>query len=344
MNDNPFSISFGKRPTETIERYYQKNEILDGFRAESMNQQIFVITGIRGSGKTVLMTQVAAELKNDDDWIVISLNPETDLLKGLAAKLSGNRICAEWITGAKINLSFLGLGVEVQGAPPITDYETAIERMLESIKKHRKRVLVTVDEVTNSQQMRIFAAAFQMMIRDDLPAFLLMTGLYENIYDLQNEKSLTFLYRAPKIKLEPLNRTAIQSRYRSIFKISEEEAKEMALMTGGYPFAFQALGYLTWRNDNHYKGIESDYRQILEEYVYDKIWTELSEKDKTVLTAVAETADGNSSEIRKHLDMAENQYAPYRQRLIRKGVVDGSERGFLKLTLPFFKEYILDKR
>ena len=121
MTDNTFSISFGKRPTETIERYYQKNEILDGFRAENMNQQIYVITGIRGSGKTVLMTQVAAELKNDDDWIVISLNPETDLLRGLAARLSGNRICAEWFAGSKINLSFLGLGVGVQGAPPITD-------------------------------------------------------------------------------------------------------------------------------------------------------------------------------------------------------------------------------
>lgn len=46
-----------------------------------------------------------------------------------------------------------------------------------------------------------------------------MTGLYENIYDLQNEKSLTFLYRAPKIILEPLNYTAIKSHYMRIFDI-----------------------------------------------------------------------------------------------------------------------------
>ena len=59
--------------------------------------------------------------------------------------------------------------------------------------------------------MRSFAHDFQSLLRDDYPVFALMTGLYENIYDLQNEKSLTFLYRAPKIILEPLNYTAIKN-------------------------------------------------------------------------------------------------------------------------------------
>ena len=40
--------------------------------------------------------------------------------------------------------------------------------------------------------------------------------------------------------------------------------------------------------------------------------------------------------------MKPNEFAPYRERLIRKGVVDGSTRGYLSLTLPMFDEYIKD--
>ncbi len=71
-----------------------------------------------------------------------------------------------------------------------------------------------------------------------------MAGLFDNISNLQNEKSLTFLYRAPKIFLEPLSIPAITTSYRSVFNISPSEAVEMAKLTKGYPFAFQILGYL----------------------------------------------------------------------------------------------------
>ena len=41
--------------------------------------------------------------------------------------------------------------------------------------------------------------------------------------------------------------------------------------------------------------------------------------------------------------MTDNEWNPYRQRLIRKGVVNGSQRGFLRLTLPLFDQFIMDK-
>ena len=50
-----------------------------------------------------------------------------------------------------------------------------------------------------------------------------MAGLFDNISNLQNEKSLTFLYRAPKIFLEPLSIPAITTSYRSVFDISPSE-------------------------------------------------------------------------------------------------------------------------
>ena len=42
---------------------------------------------------------------------------------------------------------------------------------------------------------------------------------YEKIYELKNQKSLTFLYRAPRIDLRPLNIGTIAENYRQNFNL-----------------------------------------------------------------------------------------------------------------------------
>ena len=148
--NNPFSLSFGTRPAELIERPLQASEIIEAFLSVYANQRTYMITGVRGSGKTVLMTDIASGFKAREDWTVIALSPESDMIRSLAAKLSTIRKYTEVFRDAKINLSFIGLGLEIDGEPPVTDDETAILRMLQSIKKRDGHVLITVDEVTNN--------------------------------------------------------------------------------------------------------------------------------------------------------------------------------------------------
>ena len=112
--------------------------------------------------------------------------------------------------------------------------------------------------------------------------------------------------------------------------------------TRGYPFAFQVLGYLTWNNHGDYKSILPQYEQYLSEFVYDKLWSELSAKDKMVARGIAQVNSGKISEIRAILHMETNEFNPYRKRLIRKGLIDGETRGYVKFTLPFFEEYVLE--
>lgn len=340
---NPYSITFGREPGQIIPRPFQKEEVISDFRAEEPSVQAYIITGVRGTGKTVLMTDICQELSGAKDWIVAELNPERDLLQGLAANLSSETALAQIFRSAKINLSFFGMGMEVSGEAPITDIEVALQRMLESLKKRGKRVLVAIDEVTNSRTVREFTAAFQIFIRKELPIFLLMTGLYENIYELQNEKSLTFLYRAPKLELGPLNIGAIADNYQKVFSLERNKAMRMAQATNGYSFAFQVLGYLTWENGGEYTDIIGRYKQYLEDFVYEKIWSELSMNDKKVMTAMAEIDSDKIIDIRNRLKMTTNQFNPYRSRLIRKGVVDGSQRGILKFVLPMFKEFVIEQ-
>lgn len=339
---NPFTLTFGKSPLEPVERPVQTNEIIDAFTADPVNQQMFIITGVRGSGKTVMMSEIAHRLREKDDWIVIELNPATDLLLNMLSKLNSNATCSSIIKAAKINLSFFGFGAEIEGSTPITDAETAIIAILERIHKKGKRLLITIDEITNNEYMHVFASSFQIFVRQDLPVFLLATGLYENIDELQNEKNLTFLYRAPKIQLKPLNQQAIVTKYQNIFEIDTPKASEMAKLTRGYPFAFQVLGYLTWNNHGDYKSIINEYMQYLSEFVYDKIWSELSLKDRQVAIGIAKVPDGKILDIRNLLDMETNEFNPYRKRLIKKGILSGETRGYVSFTLPLFPEYVLE--
>ncbi len=340
--NNPFSLIFGRSPIASIERPVQTNEITEAFQSETINQQLFLITGVRGYGKTVLMTNVANRLNKSKQWIHVELNPTVDLLSSLLAKLNSNQTCLEILKRAKLNLSFFGFSLSFDGAVEIKDPEIAVIEILKQMQKHNKRLLITIDEATNSKQMRIFASAFQIFVREDLPIFLLMTGLYKNIEDLQNEENLTFLHRAPKIQLKPLNLQAIASEYKKIFSLDNENAKNMAALTRGYPFAFQVLGYLTWQNNGTYENVLDRYELYLSEYVYDKIWSELSQKDREVARGIATAGEGSTKLIREQLNMTQNEFNPYRKRLLKNGLIYADTRGSVRFTLPLFDKYCLD--
>lgn len=343
ISKNPYSVAFGRQPYQFIKRTLQQNSIVELFTREPVTQQIAMITGVRGSGKTVLMTMVSGQIAKDKNWIVIELNPKRDMLESLASKLSSEHKIAQLFKSARLNLSFWGFGMEVEAAVPITDIETALIKMLEVLQKHNKKVLITVDEATNSKEMKIFAHSFQILIRRELPVFLLMTGLYENIHTLQNEKSLTFLYRTPRIDMDPLNINRIADNYRQIFDMDSSTAMKMAVMTRGYPFAFQALGYLVWEAGEFRAEIEKEYRYYLEEYVYEKIWSELSANDRKTVYGIARSGSGKTKEIQDILQISHDQFSPYRKRLIQKGIIEGNAHGRVQFVLPLFDQFVLQK-
>ena len=341
-NNNPFVLDFGRIPNEMIPRSVLMDDFVQSFLEEQPSRHISIITGVRGSGKTVFMTSVCKRFQAEKDWIVMELNPDRNLLESFASKLSGEKGPAKIFEAAKINLSALGLGIQIEGSAPERDTEVALTRMLASLKKHHKKVLVAIDEVSNSPSMKAFASAFQIFLRQEADLFLIMTGLYENVRALQDQKTLTFLHRAPRIALTPLNIGRMTDSYARIFEISQDQALEMARKTKGYSFAFQVLGYFTWKYRNDSGRVHAEYKQYLQEYVYEKIWQELSSEDQRVLYAIAKTPGGSVAAIREYLGMTSNGFTPYRTRLIRKGVINGDVYGIVRFELPLFDEFVLE--
>ena len=122
--DNPFSLSFGKEPLKYISREPEREQIISDFAAEYPTSNIYMLTGVRGAGKTVLLSSVANELRKNSNWIVIDLNSERNMFSDLAAELNGRTEMIPMLSGAKIDFSFMGIGVNINNdRDPITEID-----------------------------------------------------------------------------------------------------------------------------------------------------------------------------------------------------------------------------
>ena len=340
---NPYTLMFGREPLQAIPRAVLINDIVSAFTSEPYSPNLYMVSGLRGCGKTVFMTEISKEVKKNEDWIVIELNSSGDLLKDLAAALASENYLAQMFKTAKINLSLFGIGLEVEGSVAISNIQTALTKMLETLKKHNKKLLVCIDEVTVTNEMKLFAGAFQIFIRQDLPISMIMTGLHKNINSLKNTENLTFLYRAPRIELPPLNMGSIAANYRNVLGVSHDDSLEMAKITRGYSFAFQVLGYYTWEDQNRdYRSALPLVRTYLEDSVYVKIWSELSQSDKLFLKNVVNSGSGKAEVIKQLMQIDNGKYSVYRSRLIKSGILDGDKHGYVSVTLPMFEEFVRD--
>mgnify|MGYP002621030040 CR=1 FL=1 len=342
MKKNPFSINFGKYPSQYIHREILTDEIIDELTSDDGQNPCFMLTGTRGTGKTVEMTTVEKEIAESEDWIVVRLNPMRSMLKGLAAKLYDSREYIRKFIDAKVNLSKFGIGINIESKPPAADIESALEIIWNDLKKREKKVLITIDEVSNNEYMREFASSFQIMLRADLPVYLIMAGLYENIRSLKDEKNLTFLYRTPEYDMEPLNITLIANNYKRILNISHESATEMAITTRGYPFAYQALGKYVWDDENHEMSdtVLALLDEALGHYIYEKIWSELSKKDRWYMSFIVQKESLTTAELLSMSKQKKNDFSQYRARLRDKGLINVSTRGLISFRLPRFDVFV----
>lgn len=339
---NPFSTTFGLEPANYIQRLEENERILNDFTSETPSNYVFLITGVRGSGKTVMLTNISNELAKRNDWIVVDSGPKLNLLENIASELYENGKMKHLFLKAEFNFSFQGVSFSLKGQNPISSVLSLLKKMLEHVKGKGKRVLITLDEVDNSSEMKYFIQTYQSLIRQGYPLMLLMTGLYENVSRLQDDKSLTFLYRAPKIQLGALPLQIISSNYKQHLDVDDETSVELAKLTNGYAYAYQVLGFLLYESGE--KKITNDllnkYDQYLFEYVYEKIFSELSAKEQEILLSMRDKGKVDIASLRENTGLDTKNISVYRNRLMRKGLVVSPCYGYLEFALPRFDEFL----
>lgn len=342
MNEknNPFNISFGEEPKELIRRNNEFNEIIETFNSVTPISKALIISGPRGAGKTVLLAQVKKYFESKDDWITVDLNPFTNMLEELASKLYDKGKLKKLFLSHEFNFSFHGISFSLTGDNPVSNVNTLIEIMLKYLKNKNKKTLVCIDDIATNENVKAFIYSFQSFLRDEYNIFLLMTGLFENICELENANNLTFLLRTPKIFLKGLNSRAITLSYENIFNLQTEDALKLTKITNGYAYGYQLLGNLLFKNNTTKinKKILSDYDLLLEDNVYAKIWSSLSKKEKEICFAICKTS--KVALIISYANITNSSLQVYKKRMEKQGIIDTSSRGSISFTLPRFKEFV----
>lgn len=355
MEKNTFVTMFGKEPIHYISRENEIDKIYTDFNSASPLSQIYLITGIRGSGKTAFLTKTKRLFESNSEWICINLNPESNMIERLVGQLYEHPSTKRIFIKAEISVSIFGVvNGTIKNVAPITNMETALLKMMKVLKEKGKKVLLTIDEATNSSYMRYFVNEFQTLVREGYPVYAIMTGLYKNIYDLQNQDTLTFLYRAPKIEMEPFSNVAVANSFSEIFNLSIGEANRLADCVKGYAFAYQLFGSLYFENKNSMsnKQIYNIYAEKLAEFVYDKIWSELSQIDKNILLTMSKNLKNGSIKVEELITiynkskfsnkLNSSSFSVYRSRLIKEGLIVSKRFGYVSLSLPAFDDFVIN--
>ena len=347
---NPFTTTFSKTPESTYIHTNMIDEILENFSYDNPSESVYKITGVRGSGKTVILAKVEEELKSSQskysDWLVFDVNPTRDILGQIAAMLVKEGYgSVDKTTGVNISATVLGsgggFGYTKAANDAFFDIGVEIERMVQAVQKKGKKILIGIDEVSKSEEMIKFASEYGKWLRAGYPVYFVCTGLYENIQELCNVKNLTFFRRATTIKTEPLNMIRMTEVYRNKLNISIDEARKMAIITRGYAYAFQELGVLYFKkcDDETLDDIILRLKTELYTYSYEKIWEEMTAMDRFLAELLVEKEEYKREEVLKLMGDKAGSYSMYRDRLVKRGILN-SRQGYISFALPFFSQYI----
>ncbi len=341
INNSPFNISFGEKPNNLIERNDEFSQITSVFNSDNPETKIIILTGARGVGKTVLLSSIKKYYDDNKSWISIDVNPNLDILEQIASKIYEFGKVKKLFLKSEFNISFSGIGFSIKGEEPVSSIQVLLDKMFKYLKSKNIKVLVTIDDIVSNEDVKIFAHAYQSFIREGYLIYFLATGLYENIEKLSNEKNLTFLSRAPKIYLSKLNLKAITYSYMNIFNISEDDAIRIAKQTNGYAYGYQLLGSILYKSDK--KKVDNEvikkYDLSLDENSYSLIWNSLSQNEKKILYAMANT-NSTIKEIIADSGLSNSSLQVYKKQLFKKGIIDDSSRGKMDFILPRFKEFV----
>jgi type II secretory pathway predicted ATPase ExeA len=354
---NPFSPKFGSRPHLFVGRDGIIEDFVQGLADSDDLHQNTIITGIRGSGKTAILSAVR-EMLDKNRYLVVDVTSRDGMLVSIIDECihNGGKWLSDWTDG--INSFAVGalgfsFGLTRKESTVTHGFRYAITKMLDELMKKNITTVFLIDEVHNkTQDMQEFAATYQHLVRENKDVALLMAGLPDAIHDMLNDRVLTFLRRAHRVYLKNINVELVKTAYADEFEtggmsFSAKALNEAAIATEGYPYLLQLLGYFIWKADK--KRIDTNTvnravnyaRMELFQNIHDLVFHSLSARDREFLVAMAkDERESRFGDLAARLNMRSGTASRYRQRLIDAGVIYSSSYGNLAFTLPFMHEYL----
>lgn len=378
---NPFSPGAGAPPPELVGRdaIFEEARILLGRTRQRRSVQSFMLTGLRGVGKTVLLSEikrmaysvdvlpVAIEAAEDKPLASILVAPlkkvlfELDRMQGAKDKVKRGLVALRNFIGTiKIEIGDFGLGIDPQhGFADSGDLEYDLSELFacvaEAAAEKNKGIVILVDEIQYLPEKELGALIMAMhrMQQDSLPLALVGAGLPILPGLAGNAKSYAErLFRFPPVgalseadSISAIRNPLVQANVR----IDEDAVRRVYEISKGYPYFLQEWGYQLWNAVSHepihisdVEAIHSSVLARLDSSFFRVRMERLTKAEKDFLFAMAEVREPEIriGAVAEQLNVSVGALGPRRSSLIKKGMVYSPAYGSIAFSVPLFGDYL----
>ncbi len=378
--DNPFAPGAGSRPPALAGR----DEILDAIRIAlgrikaGRHAKSFMMLGLRGVGKTVLLVRTG-EMAEEENYISVLIEAPEE--RGLAAlivpklrgalyklskfekarRLANNALAAlrSFASAFKVSIGDFEVGIESEPGFASGDLETDFTELLimiaEAAQAAEKPVALLIDEVQYLDEADIAAliVAVHKIGQKGLPLILFGAGLpqlaalsgevksyAERLFQFANVGPLD-IQSAKEAIVRPLENANVRIVSAAVDLIVSE--------TEGYPYFLQEWGSHSWNEASmspislaDVKKASAEAIAALDASFFKVRFDRLTPREQAYLRAMAELGSGpfRSGDIAKELGIKVTHAGPLRSGLIKKGMVWSPAHGETAFTVPMFDQYM----
>ena len=356
---NPFKPTAGAEPPVLAGRKKVIDDFTDGLtEGPGAPGRLMRISGPRGSGKTVLLTELG-DIAKDKGWVVVDETAGKGLVDRITERLA--RQLPEANASMDIDLGFVKAHAGVSSGAGGADIRTVLDEAAGRIGK--KGVLVTVDEVQDADkgEMAAISQAVQHLIREKKDVAFVFAGLTMGVADFINGEAMTFLRRAKAEQLKSIPDDDVAAAFEKTFgdsgmPIAGNALSDAVAATGGYAYMVQLVGYNVWKVARRHFGespavttedVREGSEMAMGDYVEAVIEPALSRLSKRAMSYLVEMSgsDGPSSTgcVAKSLGVPAQSLSSVRASLISKQVIEPTEaRGYVDFAIPWMREYVGD--
>ncbi|MBF4551193.1 MULTISPECIES: ATP-binding protein [unclassified Pseudoclavibacter] len=378
---NPYVPGAGRKPAALVGR----DSSMTGWRialqrAENgITDQPFVLYGLRGVGKTVLLTQFRHDAE-DRDWWVVQIEAGSDrelrelIGEGLYEPLSdisrpsaGRKVLKALRTALSFKASYDAngswtFGVDLSDTPGggadsgvlHTDLRKIIKDVGLAAREEGVGLAILIDEAQDlsAEELTTLAAVTQSAAQDNWPVLFALAGLPNLPQILAEAKSYTERFQFNQI--ERLSRAdahlaIAQPSAAELVTWAEDAVQHLITESGQYPYFIQQFGREAWNVATGSQITLADSRlgvatgqNLLDNGFFRARWDRTTASEKRYLRAMCPEGDAGvgSGEVAARLKKSISSLGPARAQLIHKGLIYAPDHGVVAFTVPGMASFI----
>ncbi len=311
--------------------------------------------GVRGSGKTVAVTEIEDRAASDG-WLILSLDASSsglleriqdevgalpDRYPDLDLSKLGNPKTVE--KRRSVNLGPLKGGAsetESRSAGREMGLRRQLTYLAEQARKHGTSVLLTVDElhaIDRDEGRRLSNDLQHITRRGGLPLAFIGAGLSEMKYTVMQDKKMTFFRRCEEYDMPPLSEAdatkgLLHPIQDSGGDITDDALRQAVGSVGASPFKLQLIGHMAWTIANAPKktidsAAVSEAARLAQKKFDEKIsepaFYDLSESEQRYLIGLVDLGgEGRVSDIARQCGHHYETAKGINRRLMQAGYLD----------------------